>query len=84
VLVFGGANQQRAGAAVAGGCGGAAHDDGRGEPDEGDCAAHEHPARSPGGAGHHPRRHRRYGSIILHDCGMHFPHLLLKFAEHAC
>ena len=24
------------------------------------------------------------GSITLHDCQMHFPHLLLKFPEHAC
>jgi hypothetical protein len=47
---------------VAGGGGGAAHDGGRGEPDEGDRAAHEHSARRPGGAGHHPRRYRRYGS----------------------
>lgn len=59
VLVFGGADQQRGGAAVAGGGGGAAHDGGRGEPDAGDRAAHEHAACRPGGAGHHPRRYRR-------------------------
>lgn len=79
-LVFGCADSQRGGAAVAGGGGGAAHDGRRGEPDAGDRAAHEHAARSPGGAGHHPRRYRRYGrQLPVAALLATFPYLLRGF-----
>lgn len=49
---------------MAGGGGGAAYGGGRGGPPEGDRAADENPALRLGGAGHHARGHRRYGSVV--------------------